>query len=396
MISKLKHSKIARALHKAVSSRKVSTAKLLAGADNGVNPLGFAFVSGNILWTSTTLESTPHCQLLRDYQKLGIRVFEPEIFQKTPYWKHATRHVQVVGKYRGATNEKGIVETARCLIALYEEVKSGKKLFAGISVRAIADSDCFQLASDLFLAAAAVSAGNETLRVNVGWSRVQTALQQLLGNVLWFTGNRELYQPIDAPELKQSWPLTRKCSDRFGKMKKFLMTQEQYQVPDHKKSYLDLGSFYGWFASQMSSLGFVANGIELDPIAIQVGVACYGLSPNQLKQGDIPQVLKDCEPFDVMSCLSVLHHFVAGAQSVSADELIKCIDQKTRHILFFDTGEEHEGCVHGALPGWNPDFIEKWVMERTSFKKAYRLGVDEDATFPHQNDYGRMLFAFVK
>ena len=92
----------------------------------------------------------------------------------------------------------------------------------------------------------------------------------------------------------------------------------------------------------------------------------------------------------------MLHHFVAGTQSVSADELIRCIEQKTRHILFLDTGEEHEACVHGALPGWNPDFIEKWVLERTNFKKAYRLGIDEDSKYPHEKDYGRMLFAFVK
>ncbi len=115
MIGKFKRSKIAKALHKAVSSRKVHTSKILAGADNGVNPLGFAFVSGNVLWTSTLLERTPQFRLLQDYRQHGNRVFEAETFQQTPYYKHATQHVQVVGKYRGATDEGGIVESARRL-----------------------------------------------------------------------------------------------------------------------------------------------------------------------------------------------------------------------------------------------------------------------------------------
>lgn len=396
MISRLKCLKLTKALKAGISSRKVHASKLLAGADNGVNPLGFASISGNVLWTSTSLSDTPHCQLIRDFQKHGSGVFQRQSFEQTAYWKHAMRHMDLVGKYCGAVDENRLIDTARSLINAYEKVKSSKKPFPSIAVRPIADSDCFQIADDHFLAAAALCAGHETFSVRVGWSRAQTALQQLLGNVLWFTGNRELYQPIDAPELKKSWPLTRKCSDRFEKMKHFLMTHAQYRLPNHKMSYLDLGSFYGWFVSKMSSLGFVANGIELDPIAIQVGVACYGLSQNQSKQGDIPRLLQEGASYDVMSCLSVLHHFVAGTQSASADELIKCIDQKTRHILFFDTGQEHEACVHGALPGWNPDFIETWVMERTSFKKAYRLGVDEDAKYPHRESYGRMLFAFVK
>ena len=150
-----------------------------------------------------------------------------------------------------------MVETARHLASLFDEFNSGKKPFPRIPVRAIEATDCFQTAADLFLAAAALSAGQETFSVTIAHTKVQTALLQLLGNVLWFSGNRELYQPIDAPELKKSWPLSRKCSDRFEKMKQFLMAYEEYSKPNHNKSYVDLGSFYGWFVSQMSSLGFL-------------------------------------------------------------------------------------------------------------------------------------------
>ena len=59
-------------------------------------------------------------------------------------------------------------------------------------------------------------------------------------------------------------------------------------------------------------------------------------------------------------------------------------------------GEEHERTVGVNLSGWNPASIEKWVMSHTDFKGAFQLGIDEDARFPHEMDYGRMLFAFVR
>jgi hypothetical protein len=68
----------------------------------------------------------------------------------------------------------------------------------------------------------------------------------------------------------------------------------------------------------------------------------------------------------------------------------------TAKVLFLDTGQEHERQFGGGFRGWNPDFIEKWVLEHTDFVRAYRLGPDEDARFPHAHDYGRMLFAFVR
>jgi hypothetical protein len=399
MINQLKQFKIVQNLYKSLTVRqiKINASKLLAGSDNNINPLGFSLVSGNLLYTSTLLEKTPHCQLLNDWKSLGAQILLPDVFNKTEYRKYAMQHINIVGKFNGATDEQGVVELARRLVGLYEEIKVGRRQVPRINVRKVDYSDCYQISGgELGIAAAAFCAGHNSFKASVGRRSTQTALQQSLSNVLWFSGNRELYQPIDAPELATSWPLTRTCSDRFSKMKEFLMKFEQYRDVNHGGTYMDLGSFYGWFVHQMSLLGFDAMGIELDPIAIQVGIACYGLSPSQTLQGDISRVLEDCGPFDVTSCLSVLHHFVAGTQSVSADELIKLVDKKTRHILFFDTGQEHEGFIHGTLPGWDPDFIEQWVMERTSFKTAYRLGVDEDAKYPHHDSYGRMLFAFVK
>ena len=49
----------------------------------------------------------------------------------------------------------------------------------------------------------------------------------------------------------------------------------------------------------------------------------------------------------------------------------------------------------GKLPGWNPDFIERWLRENTTFDEIVRLGTDEDVvTFP--GNYGRTLFACIR
>ena len=58
--------------------------------------------------------------------------------------------------------------------------------------------------------------GAYTAPVTVKWLPVQTPLQELLSRMSWIGGTRELYQPVDAPELER-WTLVRKCTDRLAK-----------------------------------------------------------------------------------------------------------------------------------------------------------------------------------
>jgi hypothetical protein len=164
----MRKNKLIKLLYNMASCQKVHISKLLAGADNGVNPLGFSFVSNNVLWTSTALIETPHSQFLRTYQKQGEEVFSRNNFEKTSYCQHAYKHLDVVGRYLGANNDKGIINTARNLVKMYEELKSGRRTISNIQVRPVADSDCYQIAGDHFLAAAAANSGMEWLKVNVG------------------------------------------------------------------------------------------------------------------------------------------------------------------------------------------------------------------------------------
>jgi hypothetical protein len=396
MINILKRSKALRKLHAALSTQAVPVSKLLLGQDNGLNPLGFARVSGDTMWTSTRIQDSPQSQFLKLYESIGDKVLDLQSFRETSFYKHAALNINLVGKYFNATNESEILAVAYDFLSKSRNSHQSIPASQLLAVKPIVDSDCFQVSGDLQSLAIAIHNGKTHFRIQPSRTRVQTALQHLLSSVLWFDGNRELYQPVNAPELQKKWVQTRNCQDRLAMMQSFLHSRSDSLPELSKMTYMDLGSFYGWFVSKMASTGLKCQGIEIDPTAIQVGVACYGLDPKQIHQGDIAKVLAERDPFDVVSCLSVLHHFVLSKQSVSADDLIHLIDKKTRHILFLDTGEEHEGWFGGRLAGWTPDYIEKWVIAKTSFSKAYRLGTDHDARYPHQDCYARTLFAFVR
>ena len=69
----------------------------------------------------------------------------------------------------------------------------------------------------------------------------------------WIGGTRELYQPLDYPELEQSWVTVRKCTDRLDKMVGFLDGLDSLPRPP---SYLDVASCYSWFVSADVAAGF--------------------------------------------------------------------------------------------------------------------------------------------
>ena len=76
--------------------------------------------------------------------------------------------------------------------------------------------------------------------------------------------------------------------------------------------------------------------------------------------------------------------------------MLRQIDELTGQVFFMDTGEEHELWLRKYLPGWNPDFIESWIKNHTSFKNVYRLGIDNDGQSCCWNNYGRTMFACMR
>lgn len=381
--------------------RPVPIDRVLCGDNHGLTAAHYSRVIGDPLWPSTPLSQSPHVMLLQRYKEIGLRVLEPEELQHTEYFGHAARIIDVFGNYFEARDREHVRDIAKRFVSWLEghnfDTPRGSGHSDGrepIVVRPILHSDCYQTVNGHHRLAIAYVRGLREICALVNGPAVLTPLQQLLLDVLWVKGRTEMYQPIDAPEVAR-WTLTRRCTDRFAKIREFLT--EQNLLPPHATSYLDVGCSYGWFVAQMQKLGFSAYGVERDPIALAVGHLCYRLDARRTLRGDCVRFLRDCQTvYDVVSCFSLLHHFVLGRCAVSAEQFARLLDRVTGRVLFLDTGQNHEAWFRGSLREWDAEYIECWLRRNTTFKSIWRPGADEDARPPYEANYGRMLFACVR
>jgi hypothetical protein len=354
------------------------------------------------------VSQSPHVEFLREYQRIGDKVLDPQVLQQTAYFKHAAECIDIIGEYLTCTLEDQVCRIAQQFVALFrgeqiEDERAAKTYLrppkSVIYVRPIAYSDCFEVVDGMHQAAIAWVRGERDYRVYVMPPAVHTPLQQLILDSAFCRGNRELYQPVHSPELGDEWKTIRRCEDRFRLMKRFL--EEHSLLPPSTESYLDLASSYGWFVRAFDQLGFDAyGGGEIDWASCEIGRRVYGLRKEQLVRSELVKFLRNDEQgYDVVSCLSITHHFLLGLPyraSIPAEDLIRLVDQKTKTLLFFDMGQEHEAWFREKLKGWNADYIEKWLLANTSFKKVFRLGTDQDNAPPFEDCYGRTLFACVR
>jgi SAM-dependent methyltransferase len=255
-------------------------------------------------------------------------------------------------------------------------------------------SDCFQVVDGHHRVAAAAVAGETRVAARVRRGSVTTPLQDHLDRMSWIGGKRELYQPVDAPELELSWPTVRRCDDRLELMDKQLA---DLGIVPEGSTYLDVASAYGWFVSRMAERGFEATGVERDPEAAVLGRAVYGLRPGHIVTADVVDFLHD-DPgsWDVVSCFSLLHHFALGRGSVDETALLRLLDRATRRVLFFDTGMAHEAWFRNTLPDWDADHVRDFLETVGTFDRVVDLGPDRDAVAPYADNYRRHLFACIR
>ena len=373
---------------------------LLRGGENGVRAYKYSEITNDFLRPSTPVSDGPHIELLRLYNDIGDKIIEKEIFIETPYYKNALTSMSLCGS-QFYINPSYIVKVAKRFIRQYNgEDLSKLPRQPGqsapdipITVRSIKYSSYYEVIDGNHRIARAYMQGKKHVKVTlIDDAEVYTPLQRLLLDVMW-TGQRKwLYQPVQAPELKENWTLSRKSTDRLDKINAFL--KEKGLLPPDSKSYLDVGSSYGWFVSKMDQAGFESYGLEQDYIAISVGIQIYGLKQKQIINSNLELFLKEAsDTFDVVSLLSVLHHFELSHDSIKPEELIRMIDKLTNKVLFFETGQSHEQAFGKRLSKWTDDFIIGWLKENTTFQHIINLGKDEDNIPPFEGYYGRTLFA---
>ena len=391
---------LARVVLWSPGSSQIAIDDALLGGQNGLSAAEYAAATGDLFWPSRRVVDGPHADLLRRSRNAG-ELSDEEILD-SPYGQMAARCIDVSGQYFSATDAAGIVEIARDFIDRTLSDVPGvtttraRQSRAGtpILVAPIAHSDLYQVVDGHHRIASLAIQGHETFPARVRRSRVRTPVQDLLDEMSWIGGNQELYQPIDAPELERDWVTVRRCTDRLGAMDQ--VTARLGIEPD-TSSYLDVASCYGWFVAKMRDRGFDAYGIERDPLAPSLGVGAYGLDPNRISVGDAVELLTaNQRRYDVVSCFSLLHHFVLGRGSTDAEGLLELLDQATGRVLFLDTGQANEAWFKESLPEWDPPFIAKFLEKNSTFDEIIDWGPDADAVPPYQDNYGRHLFACIR
>lgn len=356
---------------------------------------------GDLRRASRPISEWPHVKLLRLYDSIDEQIWDRKAFEKTEYYQNAILNIEIFGNYHGAIIPDQVQWGARRFVAAYRgleilPLQEGERYVRDseeIAVNPVKDSACYQVTEGHHRLAVAYMKGVREVQGLILQPPVTTPLQDLLHDVLWLKGRRELYQPIDSPEVA-GWTLVRRCSDRLAKMTGFLRAEGL--MPPASSSYLDVASSYGWFVSEMAKAGFRTVGVERDPNAITVGRMIYGLRPDQVHRADAVCFLRELQDkFDVTSCFSLAHHYILNHLNVRPEELLNLLDSATRRVMFFDMGQSHE-YPGSNLEGWDPDRIHSWLEANTTFTRVMRLGPDEDAVPPNQRNFGRMLFACAR
>jgi SAM-dependent methyltransferase len=374
----------------------------LLGGDNGISSARFARMVGDIRRASRPVSEWPHVKLLRESDAIGDRLWEPGVFEQTEYYKNAVLNIEMFGSYHGALTPDQIQWGPRRFVDAYRGAKETLTRQKGetyerdseaVAVRPVKDSSCYQVLEGHHRLALAYARGIREVQAVIKQPPVATPVQELLLDVLWLRGRREIYQPIDVPEVAD-WVLVRRCTDRFAKIAAFL--REENMMPPVRGSYLDVACSYGWFVAEMAKIGFDAEGVERDPIAITVGREMYGLRQGQVHRADSVTFLRALQTkYDVTSCFSLVHHFFMNNFNVSPEELMHLLDAATGHVMFFDMGQGHE-YPESRLAGWGAEQVQSWLEANTTFKRIVPLGPDEDAVPPNEKSFGRMLFACVR
>jgi hypothetical protein len=389
-----------------VEIQSVPIDQLLCGGEHGILAAQYARHTGNLLRPSTPISCSPHTRFLEQYLRIGEEIFSPFVFRDTAYFANAVECMNLFGEYFTCVREEEVEHVARRFVARLldepfpDDTPGDPEHFSSsdstVIVCPIKHSNCFEVIDGNHRLAIAFVRGERIVRVEVVPPAVLTPLQQLLLDVLTCSGRPELHQPVASPELGDEWVVIRRCSDRFEMMKRFL--NEHGLMPSrYGATYLDIACSYGWFAHAFGQLGFDAHGVEMDKAAVAVGRLAYGLEKDQVVRSEPATHLRSNQArYDITSCLSLLHNFILGRASISAEEMLRLIDRATGTALFFEMGQSHEAPFSSSLAGWDADRIEQWLRDNSSFTKIYRLGTDQDNVPPFADNYGRTLFACMR
>ena len=198
----------------------------------------------------------------------------------------------------------------------------------------------------------------------------------------------EPYHPISM-EGKLMAAGERQCSDRWTVISKVLS--------EGPETVLDLGCAEGYFVSRIArEYGCFTVGVDADVRRLTVAQELNVINKNDragfMYANISPEFLRKLPPFDVVIFLAVLHHVMYEHGVDYARECMKCIREKTRNALVFETGQSNETSMYWArvLPDMGPN-PHDWITEfltSCGFSEVAEVG----KTDAYQSNFRRGMF----
>jgi SAM-dependent methyltransferase len=395
---------IARLLYICKKIKEIELEKAFIGGEDIFSIKEWIDITGDFKRGSCLLKDSFYVDFLNKFKIKKVEEISNEEIKNTRYYENAIYCIRVTGHYFQARDETGVLAQAKNFLRLRNEIIANRKSLElecanGHSelnvpiVYKIFDSEYFGIFDGHHRLAISFVLGKKTEKVIILPPR-KTYLQELVFKVKQTKSRKELYQPIESPEFGQGWHVIRKCSDRLQLMLDFL--KEKDLIKKDLKI-LDLACAYGWFVSEFIKRGFRAIGVDKDGMALKVGMAAYGLNKKNLINSGIEDFINtQNEHFDIVLCLSLLHHYALGIEKCSVREILGRLDKITGRVLFVDSGQVHERWFKKSLSTWNDDFLINLIKENSNFKTVVKLGHDQDNIGTYKDNYARSLFACLK
>ena len=200
------------------------------------------------------------------------------------------------------------------------------------------------------------------------------------------------YQPMPRglSSLGPNLGSARACEDRLVIIKNHL--------PQNSRNILDIGSNSGYYLVQLAELGYICHGLEPDPDLVHfTSLVMYLLNSKGVscECGKLTLSYVQGMPcYDVVLCLSVVHHIILAEGIDVAKEIIEILALKTNHVMFFEMGQSNEIKADWSqnLPKMEPNpeiWISRW-LKKCGFKRVETIGTSSTtvsrflfAAYPH-------------
>ncbi|GEM_PF-2817840 len=348
---------------------------------------------------SIPIGESPYVKLLNLIDSNPELLNDQDALAGTSYYKMMAHCIKHTGHYMGIKQPQNLQKQIKYFYELYQNFEIGKEASENestegrsaqnerIKVKQVYYSDCYEVVDGHHRLSILFKKGVNQVPVELMGTTLTYLQKTILRSQQTF--GIELYQPLDKLEVSK-WGTIRQCKDRLGFMQNFLSDK----FPNGG-TYLDFPCSYGYFVKGMQESGWVAKGYDIDESSVFIANHINGLS-SVAKNDIIKYLLETDEKFDVVSCLSLLHHFVMKRIDYPFPKILNGLDRITKQVLILDTGQSHELQYAGELDDWNDDYVKNILLEHTSFTQVLAIGKDVDDTGKNKGKNGRTLFACIR